>query len=90
MECTFHATIRARQRGINSEVLQLVIRFGAELPAPHGARSYMLDRKGMAKAADYLRTSGKVQTVDQLKGIVVIMKGHFIVTAYHSGRRRYR
>lgn len=82
MKMTKHAKIRCQQRGIKSDLLDIILLHGKESILPGGATGYFLrkkDRKRLVRECKRL-----IQLLDHFTGIQIIESAEgLMLTAYH-------
>ena len=79
---SMHAITRQQQRGIPNDVMDIVLKFGAQSNRPGGALGYFITK------ADAARLVGKLKKVitliERAKGVEVIQSHHDeTITVYH-------
>lgn len=80
---TSHAMQRLRQRGFFNQDVQLVMRFGTEIPD-----GIMLRDKDVQTVVQDLKRL--IERLHRLSGVCVIAEGATVVTCYRPDRRRER
>ena len=82
MKITKHAEVRCQQRGIKSDLLDLIVLHGEESTLPGGATGYFLRKKDKKNLVRKLKKT--IQLLDHLGGVQVVesVDGQ-ILTAYH-------
>ena len=80
---TNHAQIRSQQRGISSEAVDMVLRYGSVQRA-RGGRSYYMDKQAHQRAGRSPESDRYRQCSDRLKIYVVVGDDGGIITVAHS------
>jgi hypothetical protein len=89
VELTRHAGIRAQQRGIPSDVVHNLYRFG-EATNSRGATSVSLSREALCDAAGAI-TPQELQRLMRYRGVFLIVGDcGRVVTAARGRQKRYR
>lgn len=80
MKFTRHTEKRIQQRGIRSEVVDLILKYGDHELAPMGAIRIRIDQAAYQKAIKELKNT--IQFLDKAKNRKIVLKDGFILTAY--------
>ena len=80
---TNHAQIRSQQRGISSEAVDMVLRYGSVQRA-RGGRSYYMDKQAHQRAGRSPEGDKYRQCSDRLNFYVIVDDDDGIVTVAHS------
>jgi hypothetical protein len=80
MQPTEHARSRCQQRGISPMVVDLLVRFGAEVRS-HGASKYYLDRKARSALAKTMGREALRRYEHKLNCYVIVADDGMLVTA---------
>lgn len=78
LSLTPHAEIRLRQRGLCDADLDLIL----ELASPIGAEEWMMTRADIA--LEISRLKNRIQHVERLSGMKVVLRGDAVITVYRS------
>lgn len=81
MNTTNHALIRAQQRGIPQNILDIIIEIGTPIKKPGGAVEYLLRKKDKYKLQSELKKF--IQNIDKAEGDAVLTIDGKIITVYH-------
>ncbi len=82
MEITRHAEKKMQQRSISYDVLDLVMKYGRQLPARDGAEKIFFGCKEYDLAMSELKTA--MRLLERTKNCVVIEKNGKILTTYKN------
>lgn len=82
METTNHANVRMQQRGFSKFVIDMILQFGTQLPAPGGATKLRLGKREYQQAVSEFKKA--IQLLDRAKGGEMILSGSDkkIITVY--------
>lgn len=83
MNFSKHAKVRSKQRGVPSDNIELILRFGRRTRKPGDAWEYALGKKEKNKAVAYLKYL--IQTLDKAGGQAVLVSHDQteVITMYH-------
>ena len=83
---TQHAQVRCQQRGISSEIVDVLLSFGAQRYR-HGAEIYYMDRPARDQAAKVLGKPRYAKIADRLNTYIVVSPDGDLITAAPRRRR---
>jgi len=83
MKITNHALKRFQQRGINRELIDLIMMFGEPIEKPGGTTEYRLTPRAKTEAQSELKRQLTLVERACNKGVLVDDKGDTLITAYH-------
>ena len=83
MTMSQHAVVRSQQRGIPSQLVDLVLAFGTPKRRPGNAREYKLTRGDTKNIITRLKRV--IQALDKVNGKAVLVVEDTIVTVYNTG-----
>lgn len=86
MKASRHAGIRAQQRGIPHDCIDLIMQFGSPEKRPGNALEYRLTKRGVREAVNHLKHL--IQQIDKAarKAVLVSEDADYIVTVYNQTR----
>ena len=81
-----HLNKRSQQRGINIDLIELIIQYGIKKSRPGGVKEYLITKKQRFKIINRLKNS--INKIDQSNSIGVLIdeKDDTIITTYHKNR----
>jgi hypothetical protein len=80
-QITDHAQARFRQRGIDSMVLDYLIKYGDTKIAVGGAYKIFLTKRNANKIICNLKK--EIQKIERAQGVIIVQKEGSILTGYH-------
>lgn len=82
MKMTEHAKTRCRQRGIKSDLLEIILQHGKKSSHPGGATGFLLRKKDRDRLVRECKKL--IQLLDHMAGVQIIEgPDGLILTAYH-------
>ena len=85
---TTHANKRCQQRGIKTEVLDCVRRYGDEYYSTNGCIKYQLNKRSLKDA--FAEHNYSKQVIDKASKVYVIASGENEITWAHRTKKHYR
>ena len=80
-----HATVRSQQRGIPSQLVDMILKFGTPQRKPGSALEYKLTKRD--KTEIIMRLKRFIQVLDKVTGKAVLVVDDDIVTVYQQTKR---
>lgn len=81
MTMSHHAKKRSQQRGIPSNIIDLILQIGSPLKRPGNATEYRVRKKDKQKVIQHLK--GLIQEIDKVTGkAVIVSDDDNVITVY--------
>lgn len=85
MQASQHAQIRCQQRGIAPFVIDLLLQFGARVPAGESTEKLFFDKRSRKHVMSY--TGGRIKATDENLNVYAIVNGSKVITTGHRQKK---